>query len=426
MRYLKITNKGLLDIRLISLMGGTTKAGDKFKIGKFGTGMKYTLAYLFRNNIDFKVFVDGKEIKLHTEKENIQNTDFEIIHIDGQRSSITTQMGADWQAWMIIREMWCNAMDEGGHSKTTTELPEGAEGETSFCIQLTTEINDVLTNWDQYFVHDQTPMFETNEFAIYAGGKDMCIYKHGVMIHKIKDANSLFHYDIKNADINELRQYTGYLHFDLYKCISKADKKIAEYILQNMTEAHWEGKEMDYSYAWSDFSESWKEAIGSARLIHQKAVDTIRARELDIDLEATILVPQKLFNVLTRNFDGIGALRVVDKVNEFYEVHDEKLKQKLKEAITILESCDYLISPELKFLFGIFGDKNKFASVNLDTKEVLISEQMRDKSMFEFCTMLVEENGHFTTGYDDCSRKFQQYWINLYVKTMMEKHAVVL
>lgn len=35
MKYLKIQNKGLLDIRLVALMGGTTKADNQYKIGQF-------------------------------------------------------------------------------------------------------------------------------------------------------------------------------------------------------------------------------------------------------------------------------------------------------------------------------------------------------------------------------------------------------
>ncbi|MEE9573481.1 MAG: hypothetical protein V3W20_10565, partial [Candidatus Neomarinimicrobiota bacterium] len=117
MKYLKITNKGELDIRLVSLMGGTTKSSDKFKIGQFGTGLKYVLAFMFRNNIDFKIFVGENECKIHTEIETIRNQDFEIICINNQRTSITTQMGEDWKAWMIIREIWCNALDEGDAQK---------------------------------------------------------------------------------------------------------------------------------------------------------------------------------------------------------------------------------------------------------------------------------------------------------------------
>src|ERR1700748_2485985 len=113
MKYLKISNDGILDIRLIALMGGTTKANNQFKIGQFGTGLKYSLAYLFRNNIDFKIIIDNKEAVLHTETEIIEDENYDIICINNQRTSITTKMGMDWQAWMIIRELWCNALDAG-------------------------------------------------------------------------------------------------------------------------------------------------------------------------------------------------------------------------------------------------------------------------------------------------------------------------
>ena len=95
MKYLKISNEGLLDIRLIALMGGTTKSGSYEKIGHFGTGLKYTMAFLFRNKVEFKIFVGTEEVKVHIEEEQIGETLFEIICIDGHRTSITTQMGED-------------------------------------------------------------------------------------------------------------------------------------------------------------------------------------------------------------------------------------------------------------------------------------------------------------------------------------------
>src|ERR1700748_372919 len=103
MQYLKIQNKGELDIRLIALMGGTTKSNDKYKIGQFGTGLKYTLAYLYRNNLDFKIFIGEQLADLHLEQEVIKGEKFKIICINQQRTSITTKMGEEWQAWMIIR-----------------------------------------------------------------------------------------------------------------------------------------------------------------------------------------------------------------------------------------------------------------------------------------------------------------------------------
>jgi hypothetical protein len=73
MKYLGIRNDGVLDIRLVSLMGGTTKSTDKFKIGQFGTGLKYYLAYCVRNNIDFKIFCGEEEVKITTEIELIRD-----------------------------------------------------------------------------------------------------------------------------------------------------------------------------------------------------------------------------------------------------------------------------------------------------------------------------------------------------------------
>src|SRR5687767_6513942 len=122
MKYLKIQNNGELDIRLVALMGGTTKANDRYKIGQFGTGLKYTLAFLFRNNLEFKIFCGEQEVSIHTEVEDIRGEKFEIICINGQRTSITTKMGEDWKPWMIIRELWCNALDEGGAEKEITSV----------------------------------------------------------------------------------------------------------------------------------------------------------------------------------------------------------------------------------------------------------------------------------------------------------------
>jgi hypothetical protein len=101
MKYLKIKNQGILDIRLVALMGGTTKANDEYKIGQFGTGLKYTLAYLIRNNIDFHIFAGKDKVDIKIETESIRDEDFNIICINGA-ISITDRMGKEWIIWMII------------------------------------------------------------------------------------------------------------------------------------------------------------------------------------------------------------------------------------------------------------------------------------------------------------------------------------
>lgn len=429
MKFLKITNTGELDIRLVALMGGTTKANDQYKIGQFGTGLKYTLAYLFRNNLQFKILSGIKNVEIHLETEVIKNETFEIICIDKNRTSITTRMGLEWNAWMILRELWCNALDEGGYSKDIIHLNdwdniEGKENETSFYIQISSDIQAVIDKWELYFIHSKEAMWQNQDYAIYPGTGSLKIYKQGVLIRENKEKKALFNYDFKKGNINELRQFQG-TESECALALFEAGETVIDYYLQNIKEEHFEGNDLDYSW-YKSFGESWKKKIGTAKLIHTEAIENMKARGIEVDLADKIIVPKNVFKALTTKFEGIGALRTSQKLNEFFEIHDEALTERTKQVLAILESCDYFVSPELKFIYGVFGNKNIHAQINFDSKEVLISEQMKNKSMFEFATMLIEENEHFNTGMQDCSRNFQQHWINLYTKTLFDKHKIKL
>lgn len=425
MKYLKIQNDGLLEPKLIPLMGGTTKANDKFKIGQFGTGLKYTLAFLFRHNVDFHLFVDGEEIKMHTVRENIASEDFEIIYIQDERTSITTSMGVEWSAWMIVRELWCNALDAGDAVKEEVTEWAAIGGKTTFFIQIIPEIREVLENWGNYFIHDTEALSESSTHKIYTGGNRLRLYKQGVLIHQGSEKiPALFSYDIKNADINELREFKGYEGSEIIHALSAANKTVIEYFLQSVTDDVYEGK-MDFNW-FRRFGPQWREVIGNAKIIHQEAINNIKARGIDMDLTGTICLPKNVFDFLSKEFEGIGALRVADKINEFYEIHSEALSLRLNEVFAILEVCEYAISPELTFIFGVFGDKCKNACINMDSKEVFLSETMLDKSLFDFCAALIEENEHFKSGHPDCSRPFQQHFINLFTKTLLDKNVIKL
>lgn len=425
MKYLKIQNSGELDIRLVALMGGTTKSKDEFKIGQWGSGLKYSLAYLLKNNLDFKIFIGEKEVKVSTEIESIREEDFEIICIDGVRTSITTQMGGNaWAPWMIVRELWCNALDEGGEHKSTTELLEGTPGTTTFYIQITPDIKEVIMNWDTYFIHGQQPMSETDYYKIYPGGNAVRFYKQGVLIYENKNSKSLFSYDIRNADINELREFKGTVAHQMTTALASASDKVISYYLENISEAYFEG-DMDYNW-YTSFNSRWRNVIGDAKIIHKKAVETIIERGMEFDTTRCIIVPEKVYKFLTKEFPGVGALRMADKVNEFYEIYDQELELKIKQGLAILESCNYFIHPELKFIFGVFGDKRIWARVNTDTKEIMISEGIKNKSLFDVVSTIVEENEHFQTGMSDCTREFQQHFIDLFTKTLLDKNEVKL
>lgn len=425
MKYIKIQNDGELDIRLVALMGGTTKASDKFKIGEFGTGLKYALAYLLRENILFRIFCGDQEAKIGVELEEIQGQEFNIITINGEKTSITSNMGKDWKAWMIIREIYCNALDEGGEILETIEADhmdlKGEPGKTTFYLQNVAGIQHTVENWKKYFVQGAVPMFETGDFAIYANnGTGVRVYKQGVLIKEGSDSTpSVFDYDIKNAKLNELREYVGFFSADIASVITRLDKKTITYLLENMTEKHFEaGVDLDWSS--KEFVQEWKETIGTAKLITQKSLDSLKSRGVDLDKDALLIVPENFYQQLNKQFEGIGALRKADKVNEFYEVYDPELEARIKSGLQILEDLG-ISAPSLTWVTGVFGDKNVLARIRVDSETVFVNTEILKRSKFDFLATLLEEIEHFHTGFDDCTRAFQQHFINLYLQAKLKE-----
>ena len=425
MKYLKIQNDGLLDIELIYLMGGTTKANDKYKIGQFGTGLKYTLSYLLRNNILFKIFIGEKEIKITSKKKIIRDTEFDIIYINNQKSGITTNMGMDWEAWMIIRELWCNALDEDNGLFEVVEKFKPIKDKTQYYIQLTGDILKVYDNWNKYFIHDKTPIMNCKKYAIYEGGESLRCYKNGVLVHEIEERKSVFSYDIKDADLDELRRLKYSAGHEIAECFPTFNKKTIEILLNNIKDTYEET--MDFSGWWNtEYKGEWKEALGNAKFVDYETYDRIIGKYPDLENQAIVKVPKGLFKKLLKSFPSISLLQASDKLNEFFETYSDKLNDKTKKCIQILESVGYFIDPNLKIITGVFGNKSIIAQVNFDDKEIRLNQDLENMSDSDLIVCLIEENEHYKTGYEDFTREFQNHFIKLYSNLLLKDVKVLI
>lgn len=424
MKYLKIVNNGELDIRLVALMGGTTKAGKENLIGNFGSGLKYTLAFLLRNNLSFKIFSGLNEVQIHTETEIIRDESFDIICINGHRTSITANMGKDWLPWMVIREIWSNSLDEGGAYKEITTECVAEEGKTSFYIQIDSQIQKVINEWNKYFIHDMEPLSVKDNYTIYPGGESLRLYKQGVLIYEDDKRPALFSYDLANAPLNELREFTGSISYELCYALSGANERVVKYFLEIIGEEYFEGSELDYTWSFITWGAPWKSVIGDAKLIYPKVIEDHLARGMKIDASNYIVVPKKVYDCLTKQFEGIGALKVAKQGTAFYENYCAKTENRINQALAILESCNYPIHPEIKFSYGFFEDKRTMAEVNFDTKTIYLSQAVLQKPLTDIISILIEEYEHYTTGYSDETREFQTHFIKLYTRALLAQNQV--
>lgn len=402
MKYLKIKNNGELDIRLVALMGGTTKSNSKFKIGQFGTGLKYTLAYLFRNNIDFRIFSGDQEIDIGLDYEDINGVNFEIIKIDGHRTSITTQMGLQWDAWMIIRELWCNALDEGGNEQSLIYKEEdiiGNHDETIFYIQINTEIQKVLDNWDSYFIHNNEPIFENEDYAIYHNyqKESLKLYKNGVLIYQHPQTKSLFLYDIKGADINELREFRGIVSLEVFNALCSPNQETISYFLNHIDDKLYEGSELDFDW-FKSFGSIWKNTLAEKKITHSGAYRSFsESGGENIDFSNVIELPKKVYSALIKNFEGIGASIITDDDNEFCEIKNTKIELIVKESLSDLINSGYFINQNLSILFGIFSNKTKVCGLSNKRNELMFSDAGQNLSKIEICELIIKYNESYTS-----------------------------
>lgn len=138
-------NPGLIDIRAASIMGLNAKE-SKNPIGQFGTGLKYAISVLLRNNCQFSIFRGEEEFQFRTEKSQFRGKDFDVVWMDGAGSSkelgYTLELGKHWEPWMAIRELESNVRDEGGRSfanadwqlapDTTTIVVQGSTADVTY------------------------------------------------------------------------------------------------------------------------------------------------------------------------------------------------------------------------------------------------------------------------------------------------------
>lgn len=422
MKYLKIQNNGILDIRLVALMGGTTKANDKFKIGQFGTGLKYTLAFLYRNNLDFAIFCGEERVQIHTEKELIRGEEFEIICINGQRTSITTKMGEDWEAWMIVRELWCNALDEGGAIKCEAETMEGEADKTTFYLQISSGIQDVLQQWNKYFIADGSkPIYENESCRLYPADKHLCIYKNGVLVYENQAVAGVFKYDILYAQINELREYKSAPSYDISCAIKSLDVDGIQYFLGHLTNDHYEGNNMDYNW-FTKWGESWKSFLLGTKLLNENIESRYNDYGHSYNKKDYTSVPICVYDSLTKCFDGLGLTDALDEkhaAHDFYIVESPETEDKIIKCLFVLDEIGYSLPENLKYTYGFFNDKDTYFKIDAGRKSAMVSMGISQLSAIRVLCVLIEKREVYKQNALNNQVEIKNHFINLYTHTML-------
>lgn len=427
MKYLKISNKGLIESEALTLIGASTKVGDENKIGMFGSGNKYALAYLLRNDYGLKIFSGTKKINITTKEHSFRECNYEVIYINGERTSMTTQMGKDWKLWQAIREFYSNAIDEGGEYIGTVDKISNKKHETSFYIEINDSILDFIKNFDTYFSVNRKPIFENEYGKIYEKiTKGKCvIYRKGIKCTDYS-AESYYDYDFNDIVINESRvvDSSWRVYEKLWKLfVSCTDKDIILKIFRAMRGSNLELMDNSVmSYFMSNVSDEFKELVFT---LHIAPINYGGYLTEDEKIKY-ILVYESVYNKIEAFMDNekkASFLQNNIKGSHYISVEPNQLQSAiLKRCDEFFKECQYEINYKIEVV--AFTNKKILGMAANDT--IYISTVAIDKGIQDACNTIIEENIHLKYDVDDETRGFQTAAINELLTVMKTAYSFAI
>lgn len=401
-------NKGEVPVNAFKLLGASSKRSDNSKIGYFGTGLKYAIAVMLKNGIDFKIYSGSKEIKIGTRKTKFLDSVIQVMTVNGEKTSITIDVGVDWKPWYVIREIYSNAIDEDGKILVNVKV-EPKDGYTRIFVDTNNEtLKDVFENWNAYFSNNRQNIFKNAEGKIFLKlptKPEFIVFRKGIRVYTTHQ-HSLFDYDIENIEINESR-VAVYGFQVLKQCsqlLASAPLEIIKEYLRSLDKARkyeyveWDSNFWDYTSTYT-FNNAWMTALEDKQVI---PADYAGNYEIT---ESCIVLPDKLIKRLKEAFgDGINVAGDNKSSFKIIENVDKSPLQKVLDAYTLIGfdcTIDNIDIVE-------FNDKDILGQAR-DSRVLLSQKLFTLIYKHKIASVLLEEIVHIKTNFDDNTRSMQTF-----------------
>jgi len=371
-------NREELNPIAFSVMGASVK-NDSSCIGWFGSGLKYSLAVMLRLNVKFSVETHGKTFTFDTVKKDFRGEEMNIVTCNGDELGYTTEFGKQWNLENIYRELYCNALDEGG------SVEQGGDVDSSNKTIITIDDHRMLEEHyqkDSNFLFDSIPIHTAGDAQIHSlkSGSVRRLYYKGV---KTQEGS----YDMQYAynvtaglELTEDRtlKYVYQWNEAVTKLIvSLTDKKM----IQNILTAE------KYSFEQTVSFESY--------CIAENMSDEFKEIAQEYERKG------KITNLsLSSYIKGLNPKTIEDWVKPITSNEDKQLQ----EAYKLLESNDHYVQG---------WDLKKFEAESLghlgQAKDgiIYIAQKVFLMGPRELAITILEEHLHLKTGFGDETRQFQ-------------------
>ncbi len=377
-------NKGEIDLRAVRVMGISSK--EKVgAIGYFGTGLKYAIAVLLRENIPFGMKTGGKVYEFSKATETVRVDQFDFCYINGEQLPFTTEFGKNWKPWQAFRELYCNCTDEDGEifqAETLGELIESVNDYDGTVIWVDHPEFDKIYKTRGEIILDpgRQPLEILDDVEIHAGASKFLYYK-GIKAYEM-GAPTIYTYNItSNLTLTEDRTISDY--FGARSVISRAvmASENDDIIRSCLGETRNDFIEKEFDYDWS--------AIVPGDTFCE-VVERMTARRQDINLSA---------------FRRVQKFKRITNDPKIIEP-DEIQRKAINRAVEFCKLLGYEVD-EYPIVVSDFLGRRMVGGAKGET--IWISVEAFKHGTKYLASTLIEEFLHLSQGFDDCSREMQNY-----------------
>jgi len=435
MKYILIENEGEIEINSFELIGASTKREDDTKIGFFGSGLKYSIAYMMRKNISFRVFSGRTELIFTTIPETLKDQSFDRICINGKPTSYTTTMGPTWdEDWFVLREIYCNALDEGTcQMQKDVSAVAPIAGMTRIYIESTPSLDQIGRQWEAYFSVDRKPLWTAPSiYTGYLSPPDWqpvevfqrtagTMYRKGIRVNTNETA--LYDYGFGDVHINEDRTArTAYVLADVCANLmaTMVDKAYVLNILRNPSS--YEYRAIRSANVKGNASQEWLDLSQQFLLILDEQSGRYTA-EATKSRKEVLYIPQGFARQLFKELPEIqilGLHKMVGDVGVEPATVTPKMAQLLKDVMKTLQQIGYESSYEMQIVE--FDSKDILGKADTELQLIYLSHHIFDLGKKEIAMTIMEETEHINSGYSDETRAFQNHLFHSWLTTMENFH----
>jgi hypothetical protein len=204
MNHVYFDTPGELDLKAITTFGLSVKETEN-PIGYFGTGLKYAIGILMRHRADIIINTNGDKYAFDIRSSAFRNKEYEAITMNDVELPFTTELGKNWKMWMAFREIYCNTLDEKGHTHVgDRELPEGWT-RIMICDR---DFYEVYCNRHEYFIENRTPSWISTGVEFYNMPSKALFYRN-IRVSETPRPCLLTYNFVKQMDLTEDRTLTS-------------------------------------------------------------------------------------------------------------------------------------------------------------------------------------------------------------------------